>query len=393
MSAAFHLATHYLRRHPLQTLLLASVLGLLLALPAGLRLLLQRLEVELRHRAATTPLVLGARASALDLVLSSLHFRRPPPPSIQMRDVSELAQTGLAAVVPLHVRFHAQHAPIVGTELEYFSHRGLRLANGSLFHRLGDCVLGSRVAQSRSLHPGDSVISSPEQAFDLDGTYPLKMRVTGVLAPTGTPDDDALFVDLKTAWLIEGRAHGHEDLVQAPDALVLERSSEGVIANAAVRLYNEVTESNLTSFHFHGNADSYPVTSALVFPKDARSDALLSGQYQSGPKAQQLQLIAPLDWLGSLMETLFQLERMLRLVFAVTGLSGLAITALVLALSYRLRLREFQTLRDLGVPARSITLVKGFEALLVAALALLVALALLAVSQAAAATLVRLTLR
>ena len=30
------------------------------------------------------------------------------------------------------------------------------------------------------------------------------MTVTGVLAPTGTPDDDAVLVDIKTAWVIEG---------------------------------------------------------------------------------------------------------------------------------------------------------------------------------------------
>ena len=393
MSAAFHLAYRYLRQHPFQTLLLASVLGLLLALPFALRLLLHRIEDELHHRAVATPLVLGARASALDLVLSSLHYRRPPPPPLLMSDVSELMGTGRAMVIPLHVRFHAQQAPIVGTQLEYFRARRLHLACGSLFHRLGDCVIGSRIARARDLQPGDSVISSPEQAFDLDGVYPLKMRVTGVLAASGTPDDDAVFVDIKTAWLIEGRAHGHDDLMQAPDELVLERSPERVVANAAVRLYNEVTEQNLASFHFHGDPASYPVTCALVFPHDAKADALLSGRYQSGPDAQRLQLIVPLDWLRSLMDTLFRLERLLLLVFAVTGLGGLATTALVFALSHRLRRREFQTLADLGIPKRSLRLVKLTEGLLVAALALSLTVVILVLIQYGAPALVRFTLQ
>ena len=33
--------------------------------------------------------------------------------------------------------------------------------------------------------------------FDLAGVYPLKMKAAGVLAPSGTPDDDAVFVNVK----------------------------------------------------------------------------------------------------------------------------------------------------------------------------------------------------
>ena len=61
---------------------------------------------------------------------------------------------------------------------------------------------------------GGHVVSSPESVFDLAGVYPLKMAVVGVLAPTHTPDDDAVFVDVKTAWVIAGLAHGF-DLVLA----------------------------------------------------------------------------------------------------------------------------------------------------------------------------------
>ena len=59
------------------------------------------------------------------------------------------------------------------------------------------------------------MLSSPAGAFDVAGTFPLKMKVVGVLAPTGTADDEAVFVDLKTAWVIAGLAHGHTD-VTAP---------------------------------------------------------------------------------------------------------------------------------------------------------------------------------
>ena len=64
------------------------------------------------------------------------------------------------------------------------------------------------------MNVGDSVISSPGSMFDLAGVYPLKMSVVGVLAPSYTVDDEAIFVDIKTTWVIAGLAHGHQDLSQ-----------------------------------------------------------------------------------------------------------------------------------------------------------------------------------
>ena len=38
------------------------------------------------------------------------------------------------------------------------------------------------------------------------------MQVVGVLEPSYTADDGAIFVDLKTAWVIQGLVHGHQDM-------------------------------------------------------------------------------------------------------------------------------------------------------------------------------------
>ncbi len=370
ISAALHLARRYLRQHPLQTLLLVLALGLLMALPLVLRLLLRETESRLHARADATPLVLGSRASALDLVLAALNFRLPAPPTITRGEVSALATEADAAVIPLYLRYQAQGAAVVGTDVEYFAARGLTLAQGAAFQRLGDCVLGSRIAERRNLAPGGSLITSPEQAFNLAGSYPLKMLVRGVLAPSGSPDDDAIFVDLKTAWLIEGLAHGHDDLdAAAPDQLLASEDGS-LIANASLRFYTEVTGNNLRSFHFHGDSASYPLTAALVFPRNAKADALLSGRYQ---KHASLQLVAPADIIRTLMASLFRLEGLLQLLLAVTGVGAVLVTALVFFLTYRLRQREFQTLAALGIAPRALATVKLLEVLLVLLLAAVLA--------------------
>lgn len=370
MSAALYLAWRYVARHRLQTLLLAGALAMVIALPLCLRVLVQTTELAMRDRAASTPQLIGARGSALDLMLTALYFKRQPLPPITMKQVQELRATGLGKAIPLDVRFHAQESPIVGTEMDYFGFRGLHLASGQMITRLGDCVLGARVAQLRGLKPGDALFSSQEQVFDIAGVYPLKMRIRGVLVANGTPDDDAIFVDLKTAWLIQGLAHGHDDVAATKDA-VLKTESSNTVANASVRMFNEVTESNLNGFHFHGDQAAYEISAVIVIPNNAKAEALLAGRFLKD--SIPVQIIRPSEEFDALMSTLFQLQSLALAVMALTIGAALAIAALVFALSFRLRRLEFATLADVGVSPVALSLTKLFEVLIVGALGLLIA--------------------
>ena len=363
-SAALQLAARYVVRHRVQSLLLSMALGAALALPVAVRVFAKTVEREMRQRAAATPQVLGSRGSALDLMLSALYFRRQPIEPIQVRQVDDVRDTGLADVIPLHVRYHAQEAPIVGTEIEYFSFRKLTTAQGHLFTRLGDCVVGAHVATARGLKPGDSLFSSPEQVFDIAGTYPLKMRVTGVLAESYSPDDDAVFVDTKTAWLIEGRAHGHDDLAKpAATAEVLKREEGNVVGNAAVRMFNEVTEANIGGFHFHGDIADYPLTAAIVLPHDAKAEAILTGRFQDTKSPSQL--IRPRDELNTVLSTLFRIEGAVVAGLALLACAAAAISFIVFTLSFKMRAREFATLADIGVSPRTLAIIKASEVALI----------------------------
>ncbi len=361
---SFHLAWRYLAHHRVRTLLLVLALGLTLSLPIAVRSLVEIAQQELRARALDTPLVLGAKGSAVELTLNALYFRRRGTETFEVKQVEAVRATGLAKVIPLHVRFHAQGAPIVGTSLDYFSYRGLRIAEGKMLTRLGDCLLGAKVARERALHPGAKVVSSPEQVFDISGVYPLKMRVTGVLAENGTADDDAVFVDTKTAWVIEGIGHGHDDVVEkAKPNTVIEKRDGNVAVTNEVQMFSEVTNENFASFHFHGDPDTFPLTAALVVPRDAKSAALLLGRYQK--EGQTMQLVRPAEEMDALLASLFQMERFALLLLITLGVAVLLITALVFALSFRLRRREFATLVEIGVARRSVMLVKLFEVWLI----------------------------
>jgi putative ABC transport system permease protein len=289
--------------------------------------------------------------------------------------VTRIDTTGLALPIPLYVRFRARGNPIVGTTLEYFEFRNLQVALGTNLTMLGDCVIGSRVAETLGVGPGETIISSPESAFDIAGVYPLKMRVAGVLAFSDGPDDGAIFVDLKTAWVIEGLVHGHVDLSQ-PEAVtgVLRRDSSNITANASVVQYQEITPDNIDSFHFHGGSSGYPITAIVVVPPDRRSETILRGRYESPDDLAQI--VEPVSVMDELLDTVLTVQTFVIAAVVVVGLSTLATAILVFLLSLRLRRREIDTMRKIGGSRASIAWVMTSEIVVVLATGVVFAAAL-----------------
>jgi len=315
-------------------------------LPLSLQLLLDEAERSLQARSVDTPLLMGAKGSALDLAMNSLYFNDQPPELVSMRIVERLEQEGLAVPVPLYVRFTARGFPVVGTSLDYFDFRGLTVDRGRLPTLLGECVLGSEIALQLGLGPGDHLVSTPENPFDLAGIYPLRMKVVGVLSPSYSADDRAAFTDVKTTWVIQGLGHGHQDLTRTDDSsVILDKSSSNVTANAKLLQYTEINADNLNTFHFHGKPEAYPLSAVIAYPGDEKSATILRGRYVD---SERYQIQVPSEVIDGLLENIFRIKRVLDTVVLIVGFATLLAVILVFALSIRLRQREMETIFKLG---------------------------------------------
>ncbi len=359
---AFRLGWAYLKRQRIKTALLVGALTLTMVLPAAIMVLVSQAERHLRARAEATPLMMGAPGSALELVFNGLYFSKPEVTTLTRREADEAGRDRLATVIPLYARYAARGHRIVGTTLDYFRFRGLEVREGRAMGRLGDCVVGAMVAEAEGLKPGDALVSTPEAVFDLAGVYPLKMRVVGILAPSGTPDDRAVFVDVKTAWIIEGLAHGHQDAREVDESQVLSQSAGGggVALNASVVEYTEITDENVGGFHFHGDPGDFPISAAILLPADEKSRTILLGRYQE-VESTGVQLVEPGRVMDELFATVFQVQRLVVAALGLVGIASLAIALLVFLLSNRLRAREFSSLRQIGADPATIRLLVAFE--------------------------------
>lgn len=375
MKQSFYLAYKYLTFNKFRTLVLIASIGIIIFLPNGLQKLITESEQQMMSRANSTPLIVGAKGSSTDLVINSLYFQQEKIENIKSNVADKLDDTGLGYSIPILSAFNARGFPIVGTTLEYFTFRKLNLQNGRKMTYIGECVVGYKVAQDLNLSPGDSLISSPENYFDFAGVYPLKMNVVGILNPSDTPDDKAIFTDLKTNWIIVGLGHGHQDVTKTTDqSIILNKDSNNVTANAKLFIYNEINQKTLESFHFHGDIRNYPLTSVIFVPKDQKSNTILRGRFEAAELPNQI--VVPVKVVGNLLQSIFRIKEIFNTVFVLVGFATILILGLIVTLSIRLRKDEIFTMFTIGSSRAKVTEIISFELLIIIICSAAVALVL-----------------
>lgn len=388
MTGALYLAWVHIRYHSGRSALLILVLAILGTIPLMTERFGQLAEAQLLERADATPLIYGPPGSQLDLALKVVFFEGEPEAQITMADFETLADMRLGTPLPI-LRTHAARGfPIVGIDVEYLRFRGLSVAGGRQMVRLGEAVVGADVAAQLSLAPGDKVQSEIREIFELAGAYPLRMTVVGVLGRTGTPDDRAIFTGLKTAWVVAGFGHGHEDLAATRDqSVVLSRDDGRIVANAKLTEFIEITEENAARFHAHGDPDEFPLSAVLIDPEDDRGAAILRGRIEDAGNLRQV--FRPLGVVQGLLEEVFRIKSVLNMLVGIVSVAALTALAMMVWLSLKLRRREFEIAHRIGADRSAMPRLVSAELLLLVGAGAVLCLALLALIEAFGADLVR----
>ncbi len=364
---AFFLARKHLGHHRGRTTLLCVALFLVGFLPIAIDRLVDAGEQALRARADSTPLVAGAAGSPIDLVLSAIYFREPPAATISQAEVDELRTDDLALVLPLVFGDRVKGSPLVGTDPDYLEFRGLRILSGRNFAMAGACVVGAAVAAREGIAVDDKIVTEPREIFDLAGAYPLRMRVVGVLGESGSPDDSAVFASTSTAWIVQGRGHGHIKVDEEIDASLVMGRTEGegedepsvVRMNAAVHEFVEITPENVADFHFHGETVDLPVNAAIVLPRNDKAGTILFARAETGRVP--VQLVRASKVVDRLLVEVFRVRRILLSVLGVVAVATVLLIAVVIALSIRIRAAEIETMHLIGCTPSRVPLIIATE--------------------------------
>jgi putative ABC transport system permease protein len=304
----------------------------------------------------------GAKGSRFDLLLATLYFKGRLPERLHMAEVEALRSSGLARPIPVLVGHTAQSYPVVGTTRDYLSFWKLRVASGTPPLMLGDAILGATVARRLGLRPGDRITSDQEKVYDISAGYPLRMRITGVLEESHGPDDLAVFVDIKTAWVIEGIGHGHAAGTAVAPSQLITRTQDNVVMSDAVPQYTEITPENIDSFHFHGSKADFPVSAIIAVPESAKAATLLKGRYSVSSQAQ---ILEPSRVIDEMLGLVFRMKAFFDANLATVTAATVLFLVLIVLLGLRIRKREIDTLFKIGCARGTVFRLQATELLLV----------------------------
>lgn len=186
----------------------ASLVVLSIALSVVLLLGIERLRDQARVSFTSTisgvDLVVGARTGPINLLLYTVFRLGNPTANVSWQAYQQIAALPeVAWAVPLSLGDSHLGYPVVATQAEYFRYyrhgddQSLRLREGVLFEDLFDVVVGADVAHRLGYRPGDAlVLAHGAGQVALTRHDNLPFRVSGILAPTGTPVDTSLHISL-----------------------------------------------------------------------------------------------------------------------------------------------------------------------------------------------------
>lgn len=190
---------------------------LLLALGMIVLLLLfgAKLEERLTRDAAGLDLVIGAKGSPLQLILSSIYHLDIPTGNIPISEVERWRRRDLVeAVIPLALGDSLGGFRIVGTEAAYAEHYDAAPADGRFWQNPFEAVLGSDVAAKTGLALGDRFHGNHGLAPGGPAHGDHAYEVVGLLAPTGSVVDRLVLTSVDSVWAshgIEAMEEQHDD--------------------------------------------------------------------------------------------------------------------------------------------------------------------------------------
>ena len=194
---------------------LLPIVLVILALTSSMALLLavDRIKVATQNgfnqSLSGVDLVLGPRGSGIELMLYTVFHLGKPTNNITTETLKDITQNPkIAWAVPIALGDSHRGFRVIATSSEYFQRikfggdQSLQFRDGVAFRELNQVVIGSAVADALGYTVGTPMFVTHGSGSLGELHDDFAFNVSGILAPTGTPTDQAIFVSLEGYELI-----------------------------------------------------------------------------------------------------------------------------------------------------------------------------------------------
>lgn len=211
-----------LLHEPLSTtlsLLLLTVGVSIITLLVGIK---YQVEKKLDGDLKNIDLVIGAKGSPLQLVLSSIYHLDAPTGNISLEDAKEIASNPMVeTAIPLAYGDNYNGFRILGTDSNWYQLYETKIYDGKLPSENMEVVLGWQVAQKTGLKIGDSFEGTHGNAEKGEVHEDHPYKVVGILTPSYNVADQLIVTNVSSVIEIheehehdhaEEHVHAHEEI-------------------------------------------------------------------------------------------------------------------------------------------------------------------------------------
>jgi putative ABC transport system permease protein len=185
---------------------LSSALNILLiAFGTGILTILllasTQIEEKLNNNSKDIDLVVGAKGSPLQLILSSIYYIDFPTGNIPLKDANELMHNPFVKrATPLALGDNYNGARIVGTDTSFIGLYGLKLQDGKFWSADLETTIGANVAKEQKLKVGDTFLGAHGLTEQSDVHKDHAYKVTGILTTQGNVTDNLILTNIGSVW-------------------------------------------------------------------------------------------------------------------------------------------------------------------------------------------------
>ena len=171
-----------------------------------------QIEEKLNNNSKDIDLVVGAKGSPLQLILSSIYYIDFPTGNIPLKEANQLAKNPFVKrATPLALGDNYQGARIVGTDSNFISLYGLKTQSGKFWSADLEATIGANVAQEHNLKVGDKFFGAHGLTENKDQHKDHAYKIVGILAPQGNVTDNLILTNIASIWKMHEEPHEHEE--------------------------------------------------------------------------------------------------------------------------------------------------------------------------------------
>ncbi len=156
-------------------------------------------------------LVVGAKGSPLQLILSSVLHIDAPTGNIPLKECEQVKKNPLVKnTIPLALGDNYEGYRIVGTTTDYADIYHAEVTKGKMYSGKMEVVIGAHVAKETGLKLNDQFAGM--HGFTNQGHIhkEFKYTVTGIMEETGSVIDNLILTPIESVWFIHNHHHHHE---------------------------------------------------------------------------------------------------------------------------------------------------------------------------------------